>query len=179
MNHDEDHGGRTFDLVISSGYDRRLPPSFVDRYQDKIINLHAARLPWGRGIGTTLFALLLDYPLGVSIHFIDSGLDTGDLIAESDVEPTNEDTLRTVYTSMLEETNLLFDSALKSLLAGTASRREQQEIPQRAFARSRADFEDVMKIMPNGYDTALVDVKSLGNSMRALHSARRWLGEQV
>ena len=69
------------DMILSSGYDRLLRPKTVQKFPQRIVNLHAAYLPWGRGIGTTLFATLLRYPHGVSVHFIDKSLDTGRLVA--------------------------------------------------------------------------------------------------
>ena len=172
MNHEEAMALKRFDIVVSSGYDRRLPESFVSQYKDRILNIHAARLPWGRGIGTTLFSALLGYPLGVSIHYIDVGLDTGDIIAETDVAASRSDTLRTIYSTMLEVANQLFDSTLRLLMAGRAYRSEQPEVLPNTFARNRADFEEVLKVCPLGYDTPLFEVAALGTSMRALHAAR-------
>ena len=134
-----------FDLIVSSGYDRRLSESFVLAHSDHILNIHTARLPWGRGIGTTLFSQLLDYPLGVSIHLIDSGLDTGNLISESDVKELEHDTLRTIYASLLREADLLFSRTIETYLAGQAQQWSQERINPKSFARSRADFEDVLK----------------------------------
>lgn len=164
-----------FDLIISSGYDRRLSESFVLAHKDRIFNLHAARLPWGRGIGSTLFSQLLDYPLGVSIHLIDSGLDTGDLISEADVQAAAHDTLRTIYSSLLVATNSLFSQTLETYLAGKARRWPQDKIATKSFARSRADFEDVLRLTTKGYDTPLKDVRLLGRSMKALKAAREIL----
>lgn len=163
------------DLIISSGYDRRLSKDFVKRFSGRVFNLHAGMLPWGRGIGLTLFSQLLSYPLGASIHLIDSGLDTGDLVAEQIVNPFPGDTLRTIYQRQLKEMDTLFEMMLTSYLKGTARSWRQDDINPRAFARSRADFEDVLRLTTLGYDTPLSDIRQLRESMRALKAARTFL----
>jgi hypothetical protein len=96
------------DIILSSGYDRLLKPKTIQRFSQRIINLHAAYLPWARGIGTTLFAPMLRYPYGVSVHFINEGLDTGNLISRKLMQPDPNDTLRTFYYKLLTATEELF-----------------------------------------------------------------------
>jgi len=161
--------------VISSGYHLRLPHSFCERFKDRIVNIHAAKLPWGRGIGTTLFSVLLDYPSGVSIHLIDSGLDTGDLILDSETHATRADTLRTIYGKLLVDCDTLFAKFLNLLFADGLTRQRQADVDPRTFARNRLEFEIVMETMSLGYDTPLSDIAELGQAMRRLKAARRFL----
>jgi methionyl-tRNA formyltransferase len=140
-----------------------------------VINVHAAKLPWGRGIGPTLFSVLLGYASGVSIHLIDSGLDTGDLILESDTVPTPDDTLRTIYKKLLGDCDTLFADFLRLLFADGLTRQRQRDIDPRCFARNRQEFETVLEMMPLGYDTSLSDVAKLGQAMRKLKAARQLL----
>jgi hypothetical protein len=175
LSHDDLSAKESVDLVISSGYHQRLPVAFVNAYHDRIINLHAARLPWGRGIGTTLFAALLDYPFGVSVHLIDAGLDTGDLLCEQNLTSLEGHTLRSVYECLIQETNSLFEVFMDAYLAGRAVRWQQPPVESHLFARNRDEFETVLGISPDGYDTALSDVALIGNAMRCLTAARSFL----
>lgn len=175
LNHNEADDDESICWVLSSGYHLRLPPSFCERFKDRVINVHAAKLPWGRGIGPTLFSVLLGYASGVSIHLIDSGLDTGDLILESETVPTPDDTLRTIYKKLLGDCDTLFADFLRLLFADGLTRQRQRDIDPRCFARNRQEFETVMEMMPLGYDTSLSDVAKLGQAMRKLKAARQLL----
>ena len=71
---------KKYDYIVSSGYPFKINDKIVSKYAGRILNLHATFLPWGKGIGTTLFSFLLKHPTGLSIHLIDKKFDTGDII---------------------------------------------------------------------------------------------------
>ena len=54
----------------------------LDRLPDRVVNLHIAYLPYNRGADPNLWSVLEDTPAGVSIHYVDEGVDTGDIIAQ-------------------------------------------------------------------------------------------------
>lgn len=90
------------DFIISYGYRYIINEEIVDKYKNKIINLHISYLPWNRGADPNLWSFLSDTPKGVSIHYIDKGLDTGAIIAKRKVEYMKNDTLRTSYERLCE-----------------------------------------------------------------------------
>ena len=96
------------DIILSSGYGPIIKEPIVSRYHNKIYNLHATYLPYGKGIGTTFFSVFEGSPTGVSIHYIDAYIDTGDILFRRAVEYTTDDTLRTFYHTLLAETEKLF-----------------------------------------------------------------------
>ena len=55
---------KKYDFIVSSGYPFKINDKIVNKYSGKIFNLHATFLPWGKGIGTTLFSFLLKQPTG-------------------------------------------------------------------------------------------------------------------
>jgi len=173
--HDEIYTKGPYDLIVCSGYHLRIPQSICDAFTGRIINIHAGCLPWARGIGLTLFAALLGYPLGTSIHLIDSGLDTGDLLLESRMSYKPDDTLRTLYSRMLSEVNHLFVRFLNQLSLGNATQVPQQQINPRTFARTRTEFETVLEICPNGYDTQINEIRLLAIAMQAIVAFRNHL----
>ena len=89
------------DIILSSGYGPIIKEPIVSRYHNKIYNLHATYLPYGKGIGTTFFSVFEGSPTGVSIHYIDAYIDTGDILFRRAVEYTTDDTLRTFYHTLL------------------------------------------------------------------------------
>lgn len=171
--HQEILSREPFDLVVSSGYHLRIPASICNDFAGRIINIHAASLPWGRGIGTTLFAVLLDYPVGTSVHLIDSGLDTGPLLCESATHWTPTDTLRTLYQRLIFDVNALFARFLDDLTAGSATQEDQQELDPHAYSRSRVQFETVLELCPLGYDTPLADILMLSDAMQCVSAVRQ------
>ena len=160
------------DIILSSGYDRLLRPKTVQKYSQRIVNLHAAYLPWARGIGTTLFATMLRYPYGVSVHFINEGLDTGNLIARKLVRTEQGDTLRTLYSKLLSATEELFFDFLPKIVTGQTNGVPQEELGEIDTNRSRLQFESVMDACPNGYDTLITDLEKFRDSLEASNAFR-------
>ena len=163
------------DIILSSGYDRMLRPETVQKYSQRIINLHAAYLPWARGIGTTLFATMLRYPFGVSVHFINEGLDTGKLIARKLVHPGPNDTLRTFYSKLLTATEELFFENFPKIVTGQINGVPQKELGEINTHRSRLQFESILDVCPNGYDTLISDLEKLRDSLEASNAFRNVL----
>jgi len=173
--HDEIYANGPYDLVVCSGYHLRIPPTICDEFSGRIINIHAGCLPWARGIGPTLFSTMLDYPLGTSIHLIDSGLDTGDLLLEDRMDVRPNDTLRTLYARLLEDVNQLFVKFLDLLVSNRATRAPQRQVGPRAYSRNRTEFETVLEVCPNGYDTELEYIKRLATAMKGILAFRSLL----
>ena len=163
------------DIILSSGYDRLLRPKTIQKYSQRIINLHAAYLPWARGIGTTLFATILRYPYGVSVHFINEGLDTGNLIARKIVQTEQDDTLRTFYSKLLSATEDLFFESFPKIVSGQTNGLPQEELGEINTNRSRLQFESVMDVCPIGYDTLITDLEKLRDSLEASNAFRNAL----
>jgi len=163
------------DIILSSGYDRLLKPKTIQRFSQRIINLHAAYLPWARGIGTTLFATMLRYPYGVSVHFINEGLDTGNLISRKLMHPDPNDTLRTFYSKLLTATEELFFEIFPKIVTGQINGDPQEEMGEINTHRSRLQFESLLDVCPNGYDTLISDLEKLRDSLEASNAFRNAL----
>lgn len=72
------------DLVVLAGFMRILTPLFVGRWQGRLINIHPALLPRHPGAhGIADSYASLDPELGVTVHWVDEGVDTGAIIAQS------------------------------------------------------------------------------------------------
>lgn len=100
------------ELVISYGYRYLLDKDTIIFFKNRIINLHISLLPWNRGADPNLWSFLEDTPKGVSIHYIDEGLDTGEIILQKKINfDDTEHTLASTYAILknkLEE--LLIDN---------------------------------------------------------------------
>jgi phosphoribosylglycinamide formyltransferase-1 len=74
------------DLVVLAGYMHLLTPAFLDRFPDRIVNVHPSLLPQFPGAQAIADALAAGVvTTGVTIHYVDEGLDTGAVIRQEPV----------------------------------------------------------------------------------------------
>jgi phosphoribosylglycinamide formyltransferase-1 len=89
---------RAVDLVVLAGYMQLLSPAFLARFAQRVINVHPALLPAFPGIGAVEQALAHGVKVfGVTVHFVDEGVDTGAIILQRAVdlpEATEPETVR-------------------------------------------------------------------------------------
>jgi phosphoribosylglycinamide formyltransferase 1 len=77
---------RGADLVVLAGYMQLLSPSFVQRFRNRVVNVHPALLPDFPGLDAIGQALRAGVEVtGVTVHFVDEGVDTGPAIARQPV----------------------------------------------------------------------------------------------
>jgi phosphoribosylglycinamide formyltransferase 1 len=85
---------RGVDLVVLAGYMHLLTPDFLDRFPDRVVNVHPSLLPEFPGAHAIDDALAADVPTtGVTVHYVDEGLDTGAVIRQEPVQVEPRDTL--------------------------------------------------------------------------------------
>ncbi len=74
------------DLVVLAGYMQLLSRGFIERFRQRVINVHPSLLPAFPGLDAIGQALSAGVSItGVSVHFVDEGLDTGPLIVQREV----------------------------------------------------------------------------------------------
>jgi len=77
---------RGADLVVLAGYMQLLSPAFVARFRDRVVNIHPALLPAFPGLDAIGQALAAGVEVtGVTVHFVDEGVDTGPAIVQREV----------------------------------------------------------------------------------------------
>jgi phosphoribosylglycinamide formyltransferase 1 len=78
---------RGVELVVLAGYMQLLSPEFLARFPSRVINVHPALLPAFPGLGAVEQALAHGVKVfGVTVHFVDEGVDTGPVILQRAVE---------------------------------------------------------------------------------------------
>jgi len=88
---------RGVELVVLAGYMRIVTPVLVDAYYGRMINVHPSLLPAFPGLNAISQAL--DYGVkvtGVTVHFVDGGLDSGPVIAQEALAVEPDDTEETL-----------------------------------------------------------------------------------
>ncbi len=110
---------RDIELVCLAGFMRILTPWFVDRWNDRLINIHPALLPAFKGLDTHARALAEGCKIhGATVHFVRSEMDTGPVIAQGAVAVGDEDTPETLGARVLEVEHAIYPQALKLVASG-------------------------------------------------------------
>jgi phosphoribosylglycinamide formyltransferase-1 len=107
------------DLVVLAGYMQLLSEPFVARFRNRIVNIHPALLPQFPGldaIGQALAAGVEE--TGVSVHFVDEGVDTGPVIVQRPVPvPVGRDR-QALEVSIHAVEHELYPEAIRMIAAG-------------------------------------------------------------
>ena len=96
------------DIIISFGYRHIIKRPVVTAYDGRIINLHISYLPWNRGAHPNVWSFVEKTPKGVSIHLVDEGIDTGDILFQKEVFLRDTHTLKESYEILNKEIQDLF-----------------------------------------------------------------------
>ena len=98
-----------FEFLISYGYRHIISDDILLFLKNKAINLHISLLPFNRGADPNFWSFLEKSPKGVTIHLIDKGLDTGDILVQKEIHlNSNKHSLKTSYNLLKLEIENLF-----------------------------------------------------------------------
>ncbi len=139
------------DFIISFGYRYIIPLEIVERFKGKAINLHISYLPYNRGADPNLWSFLEDTPKGVTIHWLEKGIDTGDIIEQRHIVYNVEtDTLRTTYARLMKTMEGMFKDVWQDIREGTA-----KSVPQMTYHGSK---DKITIELPQGFDTPIKEL---------------------
>jgi len=88
------------DVGLSVFFGYILRPDFLDLFPAGVVNLHPAYLPYNRGAYPNIWSIVEGTPAGVTLHYIDAGVDTGDIVARRQVPIEPVDTGATLYRKL-------------------------------------------------------------------------------
>ena len=146
-------------LLVSYGYRHILKQPLLEKLPGRAVNLHISLLPWNRGADPNLWSFLDDTPKGVTIHYLDEGIDTGDIIAQRRIEfsdPEHE-TLATTYGQLDTLIQALFRESWQSIKDGSCERSRQSGA---GSYHTTADRAAVAALLTDGWDTPVVRLLS-------------------
>lgn len=117
------------DLGLSVRYHRILDDSVLRLFPLGVVNVHGGLLPEYRGSYCNVHAIINDErEYGITLHYLDPGVDTGDVVDTSSVMVGPDDTGMTLYLAGESLTVDLVRRNLPELLRGTANRTPQSEL---------------------------------------------------
>ena len=112
----EEHG---VELVVLAGYMHLLTPAFLERFPDRIVNVHPSLLPAFPGAHAIEDALAAGVDTtGVTVHLVDAGLDSGPILVQEEVPVDPRETLEERIHAVEHR---LLPAAVRDMLARTAA----------------------------------------------------------
>ena len=101
------------DLIVLAGYMRLVKSPLLEAFPRRIINIHPSLLPSFPGLEAWKQALSAGVKTtGCTVHFVDSGMDTGEIIAQSPVNILPGDTPETLHARIQEAEHQLYPEVL-------------------------------------------------------------------
>ena len=117
-----ENGIEKTDYIVLAGYLSILSESFINKWNRKIINIHPSLLPkfGGKGMyGMNVHRAVIEAKeteSGCTIHFVDTGVDTGEIILQIKVPVLSDDTPEILQKRVLEKEHILLIEGIKKLI---------------------------------------------------------------
>lgn len=154
------------DYLISVHFPYIIPSDILSIPTEGSLNLHPAFLPYNRGWHTPSWAIFEDTPYGATLHWMDEGVDTGDIALQEKLEVLPSDTADTLYQRVLQLEEELFRRAIPLI--------KQRALPRhRQPGSGTTHFKDDLKRIQELDLDCEVRVGDLIRRLRAL-TTNRW-----
>ncbi|MGP8201721.1 MAG: phosphoribosylglycinamide formyltransferase [Limisphaerales bacterium] len=124
--------GAAVDLVVLAGFMRILRGGLLRTFANRVVNIHPALLPAFPGLEAWKQAL--DYGVkvtGVTVHFVDQGIDTGPIIAQETVPVLPGDTPETLHARIQEVERKIYPAVIAALARGEIRAHGRQTVWKR------------------------------------------------
>lgn len=132
-----------YDAVVSFGYRHLLRAPALATAKRPPLNLHISYLPHNRGAHPVFWGLFDETPIGVTIHEIDEGIDTGPICFQRQLQKIDlGSTFRSAHTAVIKAIEALFVDNAEALLRGSYT-----STPQAHLAGTRHKMAD----LPTGF----------------------------
>ena len=109
------------DLIILAGYMKKIPPKIIGCYSQRILNIHPSLLPkfGGQGFyGMKVHQAVIDSKekvTGITIHFVDSSYDTGDIIYQKQIDVLDDDTPDSLASRVLQLEHMKYPEVIREI----------------------------------------------------------------
>ncbi len=105
--------------VVLAGFMRILSPQFIERFPDRILNIHPSLLPDFPGKHAVEDALEAGVKVsGVTVHFVDEEVDHGPIVAQREVRVEPDDTAESLHQRIQEIEHVLYPEVVRRFVSG-------------------------------------------------------------
>ncbi len=107
------------ELIVLAGFMKLFQPPFVRKYQNRIINIHPSLLPAFPGATAVADSLKKGVKVtGVTVHYVDEGVDTGPIIAQTSIPVYDTDDEESLHKRIQIEEHKLFPQVIRAHAQG-------------------------------------------------------------
>lgn len=144
-------------FIVSFNYRHIIPEEVLRLMPGRIINLHTSLLPYNRGSAPNFFSFWDNTPKGVTIHLMDKGLDTGDVLCQRELFfDEGQETFASSYDKLMQALQELFQENWEAIRAGKLTPRPQTGAG--TFHRMR-ELEAIREKHPFTWEDKIADFK--------------------
>jgi len=153
------------DFIVSHGYRHKIGADIITYMSRRIINLHISYLPWNRGADPNLWSFIDDTPKGCTIHYVDAGIDTGDIICQKKVvfDPKDKHDLSSSYEHLNRVLLELLKDNWNMIINGNVNGIKQTG--SGSYHKS-SDKEPIMPLLSSRWETPIEEVERIGISIK-------------
>ena len=183
------------DLFVSMSFNQIFRPKTINYPPLKTINCHAGKLPYYRGRNILNWVLINDEKeFGITVHYVDEGIDTGDIILQKSYPITDEDTYETLLTRAYSGCSDILYEAIKQIQNGSVNRLQQYSIdPIGMYCGMRGPGDEIINwnstsrelfnfvraiCKPGPMATSMLNGNTIKiNKVREIKGARKYIGK--
>ncbi len=115
------------DYIILAWWPNIINKEIISIPKYGVINFHPSLLPYCRGKNPNFWSIIEEVPYGVTIHFIDEGIDSGDILFQRKIEKKWSDTGETLYKKAIKEIIALFKESYPKIISMNYARKKQKK----------------------------------------------------
>lgn len=148
------------DIIISYNYRYILKKDIIDIPPKGVINLHISYLPWNKGAHPNVWSIIDNTQKGVTIHYMDEGIDSGDILLQKEVYiDEKKETLRSSYEKLHGEIQRLFKTNWFRISSGEINPVKQSQEGTLHYKREDQLFSQIIR--DRGWDIVISEFKEL------------------
>ncbi len=117
------------ELIVLAGYMRIIGPTLLEGYKQRILNIHPALLPNFPGLTGIRDAFESGvHETGVTVHYVDAGVDSGPIIKQEKVLRHSEDTLASLEQKIHQVEHRIYPEVIAEVLQNIQSKEERKKV---------------------------------------------------
>jgi methionyl-tRNA formyltransferase len=147
---------KKIDFIVSDRYQHIIKQDVLDYVEGNAINTHPSLLSLNKGFQPNFFAVYNNTRKGVTIHYMDKGLDTGNIIAQQELFFDDDETLRTTHYICRKTIIYTFCTNWYKIKNNDIDSIVQQDNSDTNYKKR---FDIIFKNLPKGWDSTVKEVK--------------------
>ena len=134
------------DLFVSMSFNQIFKSKIINLTKYKIINCHAGKLPFYRGRNVLNWVLINDEKeFGITVHYVDKGIDTGNIILQKSFQVTDQDNYKTLLNkAYIECANILYDAILMFKKGKVKSYKQSELNLEGFYCKGRKEGDEIL-----------------------------------